>query len=363
MPSIGTLFNNSRLIAKTVNRIIIEPEGVNLRDWLTEGKLLKSPGGDCLSSATLLVKGKHVPTYGIDGRCYGLLLDADKSYVYDVNLTDANTNRDDKLEKRATRKGIDLLHANTQNLKTLDQLSDEIKGGKDGQMNEILLDAWQESVVGLYVRKVDLTKASPQALKHYYQSLLEIKLIQKYLIQALEFPEPLTLCQYSETEGRLIQFPSDNDLYAYANMNGLNKKTQPELFRLLSDDHVFKPIPQPITVGEYLANYEPQDDMRRVGVAVVTQLVARFDPFDARPVSAQSILGEPVDSIIGVNAETIEEVIASCLSATKDNTSSTSAELTVSDKKASFFSSSSTVSKDKDFEMTVENTTKQNSSQ
>jgi hypothetical protein len=70
MPSIGQLYTESRLIAKTINRIIVEPDYVSLSDWKAEAQLLSSPQGACLSSTTLLVKGKHVPTYGIDGRCY-----------------------------------------------------------------------------------------------------------------------------------------------------------------------------------------------------------------------------------------------------------------------------------------------------
>lgn len=307
--TIGTLFAESRLIAKTVNRIILDPDYVGLQDWRAEGKLLCSPGGDCLLSTTLLVKGKYVPTYGIDGRCYGLLLDANKCYIYDVNSTDANTNRTDKLEKRATRKGIDFLTENTKGFKTLDQLSTEIKSGQDGHMNEVLLDAWKDSVTGLFVRIVDLESASTEALKHYYQSLLEIKLIQKFLIQTYGFPpESLMICQYNEREGRLLKFPSDEHLYAYARMHGFSKATYPKLFELLSDEHTFKPAPKPITVKEYLEQNIPPEILSSAYDEICVQLAAKFEPFDARPVDAISILSEPVDDIIGLPESTIKEV-------------------------------------------------------
>lgn len=307
--TIGTLFAESRLIAKTVNRIILDPDYVGLQDWRTEGKLLCSPGGDCLSSTTLLVKGKYVPTYGIDGRCYGLLLDANQCYIYDVNSTDANTNRTDKLEKRATRKGINFLTENKKGFKTLDELSAEIKSGKDGHMNEVLLDAWKHSVAGLFVKIVDLETASSEALKHYYQSLLEIRLIQKFLIQTYGFsPGSLPICQYNEKEGRLLKFPSDEQLFAYARMHGFSKVTYPKLFELLSDEYTFKPAPKPITVKEYLELNIPTEILAADYEEICMQLAAKFEPFDGRPVDTVSILAEPVDDVIGLSETAIKEV-------------------------------------------------------
>ena len=132
--TIGTLFTESRLIAKTINRITVESDRVELNDWRNEAKLLASPGGSCLSSTTLLVKGKHVPTYGFDGRCYGFLFNAEECNIYDVSTTDSNSNRTSKLAKRTERKGVDMLTSNTVGAKTLDELAVEVKGGRDGQM-------------------------------------------------------------------------------------------------------------------------------------------------------------------------------------------------------------------------------------
>ncbi|WP_019215451.1 hypothetical protein [Legionella tunisiensis] len=179
--SIGTLYTESRLIAKTINRITVEPDLVELNDWRNEAKLLASPGGSCLSSTTLLIKGKHVPTYGIDGRCYGLLFNAEECNIYDVSSTDSNSNRITKLANRKERSTVNMLTSNTVGVKTLDDLVLEVNSGHDGQMNEVMLDAWEKSCVGLFVRKIDLEKASPLALKHYYQSLLEISLIKNIL--------------------------------------------------------------------------------------------------------------------------------------------------------------------------------------
>ena len=120
MKTVGALYSEARLIAKTVNKIILEDDAVDLHPWRIEGKLLTSSQGDCLSSGTLLVKNEHVPTYGIDGRCYGLLFNAEECFVYDVNAIDANTNRVDKLAKRVARKSIDLLSKNDQNILTLE---------------------------------------------------------------------------------------------------------------------------------------------------------------------------------------------------------------------------------------------------
>lgn len=105
-PTIGTLFKANRLIAKTVNRIIVEPDNVSLTDWATEAKLFLCKDGNCLSSTTLLVYQKYVPTYSCGGRRYGVLINAEEAYVYDVNTKDANTNRIDKLKKEMKEKRL-----------------------------------------------------------------------------------------------------------------------------------------------------------------------------------------------------------------------------------------------------------------
>lgn len=313
MKSIGILFSESRLIAKTLNRIVLEPDLVDLRDWRSEAKLLCSEGGSCLSSTTLLVKGKSVPTYGIDGRCYGILLNAEDCYIYDVNATDANTNRTDKLQKRSERKGINLLTSNLDGIKTLDELSREIKEGKDGHINEVLLDAWKDACVGLFVRQINLQGASPVTLKHYYQSLLEIRLIQKYLIQSFKFPETFKIYQYNEREGKLFTFPSDEELKIYARMYGLHEKVYPELFRLLADEYKFAPLKTPLSVEQYLAAYQSKIKIDTIFDKIIGKLTEVFEPFDAREVNEKSILSEPVDDIIGVSEYTIQEVIGSCM--------------------------------------------------
>lgn len=310
--SIGLLFSRARLIAKTINRIGLEPDRVDLQDWRNEAKLLHSPGGSCLSSATLLIKGSHVPTYGIDGRCYGFLFDAEECNIYDVSLLDSNSNRTSKLEKRAERKGDNLLTSSASGARTLDELAEYVRAGHDGIMNEVLLDVWKRSCVGLFVRKIHLEKATPSGLKHYYRSLLEIKLIQKYLIQSFGFPEDLEIFQYSETEGKLFKFISSiGELKVYARMHGFNEKTYPEVFRLLDDSHHFSPVQAPITVGEYLEHHS-SIDISSFKDQIISKLASEFSPFDARPVDENSILSEPVDNIIGVAEHTIQEAISEC---------------------------------------------------
>lgn len=316
MPTLGTLFNNSRLIAKTLNRIIVEPDNVEINDWRNEGKLLQSPGGSCLSSTTLLIPGKHVPTYGYDGRGYGMLFDAEQTYIYDVNPRDANTNRTDKLQKRNARKNIDMLTDNDQNLLTLDKLSKKIKAGEDGEMNEVLLDAWQKSLVGIFVKKIDTATAGRDALKNYYLNLLEAKLANKYFTQAMGFT-PLQICLYAEREGRLIKFPTDQELNALANMVGVNSSTYPKLYSLLADEYVFSKLPQPVTLGQYFENYQPAEELAMVQTEVVQALLKKFEPFDARPVNETTIFNEPVDSIIGISQMSIDETINSCIAAMK----------------------------------------------
>ena len=306
--SIGTLYSESRLIAKTINRITVEPERVELNDWRAEAKLLASSGGSCLSSTTLLVKGKHVPTYGFDGRCYGFLFDAEKCNVYDVSPNDSNSNRETKLAKRKERAGVDLLKSNAVGAKTFEELAGEV-GQQDGQMNEVLLDAWKSSCVGLFVRKIDLDSQNPRALKHYYQSLLEIALIRKYLVQAFNYPEDFKICQYDERAGRLLTFPSMEELIVYARMQGVNDKTFPELFRLLDDKHHFEPMPEPTKVGEFLAARDLSPSLQ---TEVVAKLVKDYVPFDGRALDATSILLEVVDNIAGIAESTICDVITEC---------------------------------------------------
>ncbi|STX39804.1 hypothetical protein [Legionella feeleii] len=318
--SIGTLFTESRLIAKTINRITVETDHVDLQDWRTEAKLLASPGGSCLSSTTLLVKGKHVPTYGIDGRCYGFLFNVEECNIYDVSSTDSNSNRISKLAKRTERKGVDMLTSNTVGAKTLDELAAEVKGGRDGQINEIMLDAWKKSCVGLFVRRIDLDKASPEGLKHYYQSLLEISLIQKYLVQAFDYPEDFKICQYEEQTGRLLTTPSLQDIKTQARLYGITDRTQPELFRLLDDSHHFSPLPKPVTVGAFLDAYS-DFDISLLRDEIIAALVKGFEPFDARPVDESSILLEPVDGIVGISESTILETIEHCVEMQRLSTS------------------------------------------
>ena len=53
--TIDQLYKENRLIAKTIDRLIVEPDLIDLSAWTSEAKLLKSSGGSCLSSATLLI--------------------------------------------------------------------------------------------------------------------------------------------------------------------------------------------------------------------------------------------------------------------------------------------------------------------
>lgn len=309
--SVDELFAGSRLIAKTINRIGLEPGMVDLSSWRSEAKLLSSPGGSCLSSATLLIEGSHVPTYGIDGRSYGFLFDAEKCNIYDVSSSDSNSNRTSKLEKRTERKGDNLLTLSSSGAKTLDQLASEVRDANDGKMNEILLDVWKSSCVGLFVRKLDITKATPPGLKHYYQSLLEIQLIQKYLIQAFGFPEDLKIVQYSEREGKLFDVENKQVLKVVERLHGFNEKAYPELFRLLADGYEFPPINVPITVGAYLQDYD-SIDISSFKDEIISKLVSEYTPFDMRAVDENNILSEPVDTVIGVSEHHIEEVISAC---------------------------------------------------
>ncbi|KGP62572.1 hypothetical protein EP47_01310 [Legionella norrlandica] len=330
--SIGTLYKESRLIAKTINRIVVEPDRVELTDWHTEAQLLASLGGSCLSSTTLLVQGKHVPTYGFDGRCYGFLFDAEKCTIYDVSSTDSNSNRISKLEKRRQRKGVDLLSSNNLGIKTLDQLSEEVSHGKDGQMNEILLDAWKSSCVGLFVRKIDLTPANPLGLKHYYQSLLEIALIQKYLIQVFDFPSDFKIIQYDEKNGKLFTFPQMAELKHYARMQGVSEKYYPELFRLLDDHYCFQARKPPITLKEYLAGFESADLGQFID-KIIENLLIQYEPFDARKLNKTSILSELVCPITGIG----ESIILDIIEQYRDNYEIKASIITVRENHFTFF--------------------------
>ncbi|KTC65048.1 Uncharacterised protein (plasmid) [Legionella adelaidensis] len=312
MPSIGQLYTESRLIAKTINRIIVEPDYVSLSDWKAEAQLLSSAQGACLSSTTLLVKGKHVPTYGIDGRCYGLLFNAALCNIYDVSATDSNSNRISKLKKREERLGIDLLHENSEGIKTLDELSLEIQSGADGQMNEVLLDAWKPSCVGLFVRKVELgAHASPAAVKHYYQSLLEIALVKKYLIQAFAFPPDFPIYQYEERTGKLYTFPKLEELKAYAAIEGIKEDRFPRLFSLLDETHSFAPVLPPITVREYLTRFD-KFDISPFADDILSNLITSFEPWDGSKLTESSILEQVVDTTTGINEEMLLETIERC---------------------------------------------------
>lgn len=309
--TIGTLFRESRLIAKTIDRITVEPDLVDLVPWRTEAKLLDSPGGSCLSSTTLLIKGKHVPTYGINSRCYGFLFNAEKCNIYDVSSTDSNSNRNLKLAKRKERADVDLLVSNTVGAKTLDELANEVTSGHDGQMNEVMLDAWKSSCVGLFVRQLNFKNATPEGLKHYYQSLLEIALIQKYLIQAFGYPDDFKICQYEEMTGKLFNFPQMDAVKIYASMYGITDRTYPKLFELLDDDYQFRPIQTPVQLGDYLEQYSDLNIMPFKN-KIINKLVENFEPFDGSILDANSILLEPVDNIIGVSEQMIIEIIEEC---------------------------------------------------
>ena len=309
--SIGTLYTESRLLAKTLNRITVEPNRVEMTNWRSEAKLLASPGGSCLSSSTLLVKGRHVPTYGIDGRCYGLLFNAEECNIYDVSTTDSNSNRTSKLALREKRKDIDMFTSNTIGVKTLDELAAEVNASNDGCINEILLDAWKKSCAGLFIRQIDIEKATPMALKHYYQSLLEIALIQKYLIQVFDYPSDFKICQLNERKGKLLTFPALNDVITYARLQGINDKSHPELLRLLDDKYSFAPLLPSLTVKEYLDAYT-NADISPFRDEIIAKLVDSFEPFDTRTVNKISILSEPVDLIVGVSESSIIEIIENC---------------------------------------------------
>ncbi|WP_454784630.1 hypothetical protein [Legionella sp. WA2024007413] len=318
-PTIGTLFKANRLIAKTVNRITVEPDHVSLTDWATEAKLFISKQGNCLSSTTLLVYQKYVPTYSYDGRRYGVLINADEAYVYDVNSKDANTTRTDKLKKREDRKDIKLQSISEETiklkLKTLDELAKEIQDKNGGfEMNEVLLDATKDSLVGLFVRAVDFSATD---LKDFYLSLLEIMLIQKYLHQGFDLPL-LKICILYEREGKLGNFPSPEELFIQAREHGINNRKYPELFNRLSSDYVFSRY-NPITVKDYLEQYEHQEELDRVRDKVLKSLVASFEPFVPRKLDENTILGELVDSVVGIHPDVIQETINSCLLVANEN--------------------------------------------
>ncbi|MCP0913350.1 MULTISPECIES: hypothetical protein [Legionella] len=306
MKSIGTLFGESRLLAKSIDRINISPEQIDFAGWNAEAKLLCSMQGSCLSSATLLVKGKYVPTYGINGRCYGFLFNAEQCFIYDVSSKDSNSNRITKLEKRKLNKGIDLLAKNELGLKTLDELSTEIQLQDPKELNEVLLDSWKHSCVGLYVRYLEST----QDQKHFYTSLLEIRLIQKYLIQKFSFPTDFPICLYNEKLGKLMRFPADTELKLYARMQGIHAKTQPKLFDLLSDEYQFSLEPSPLTVEAYLKHHEMAREFTPELInKMLRKLTSLFIPFDGRKVDVTSIGKESVDSVSGIAKEQIENII------------------------------------------------------
>lgn len=317
--TIGTLYTEGRLIAKTVNRLDVEPGNINLSAWRAEAKLLCSPSGDCLSSTTLLVKGEHVPTYGIDGRCYGLLLNAEECAIYDVSPRDANTHRDVKLARRAARRDINFLTSNTDGYKTLDELSAEIRATQGGELNEVLLDAPKQALAGLFVRKIDLETASPDTLKSYYLAMLEVKLIQKYLNQSFGFPEDLKVCQYDERAGKIFNFPDDANLLIQARMCGVTKENYPELFRQLDSSFKFPPFTYPPKLGEYLSTHlsrsgesavaTPDAAREKTTRDILEMLLEEYKPIDGRQMTMNTLQEEYVDSILGVSESMITEIL------------------------------------------------------
>lgn len=304
-PTVGALYNNSRLIAKSLDGIIIGAEQVDLSSWRNEAKLLCTKGGSCCSSSTLLVKDEKVPTYSLDGRSYGLLLNAEKCYIYDVNKRDANTNRTDKLRKRGENHHINFLTSNTENLLTLDELSAFIKKDKPNEMNEVLLDAWKDSCVGLYVKDVNLS-GDKWALKKYYFSLIAALLIKKYLEQAFDFP-PLKICRYNESQGRLLNPVNNDELFKKASMHDINKQTYPQLFAMLSEDYKFEKVKMQ-NVKEYLHN-EIDSNLSKHNIQIIaSKLAEMYEPFDGEKRSGESILNEQVDMAIGVDPILIRQI-------------------------------------------------------
>ncbi|WP_233593700.1 hypothetical protein [Legionella qingyii] len=307
-----------------MNRIVVAPDNVSLSDWATEAKLFISKDGNCLSSTTLLVHQKYVPTYSHGGRRYGVLLNAEEAYVYDVNSKDANTNSIDKLKKREERKNIKLLSTSEETtklgLKTLDELAKEIQEQQNGfEMNEILLDATKDSLVGLFVRAVELS--SKPDLKDYYLSLLEVMLIQKYLHEAFDLPL-LKICIYYERTGRLVNFPTRDELLVQASEHGINSRNYPVLFEKLSCNHVF-PKYNPKTLRNFLAQYEPQEVLDKVKEQVIKKLIVDYKPFIPREINENTILNELVDFAVGISPAIIDETINLCALATlKDNSTS-----------------------------------------
>lgn len=309
--TIDQLYKENRLIAKTIDRLIVEPDLIGLSAWTSEAKLLKSSGGSCLSSTTLLIPQKYVPTYGIDGRSYGFLFNAEACRIYDVNSIDSNSNRETKLQKRNANAHLNLLTKNHEEVKSLDDLAQEVQLGADGNMNEIMLDAWQKSCVGLFVRTAGSMK--PTGLKAWYQSLLEIKLIQKYLTQAFNFPE-LTIVQYNEKEGTILNFPDMKQLLVYSRINGVYKNDFPKLFEMLDDNYQFRAIKDPIHISEYLKTHSLAANIRAHTQLIAESLLFSYEPFDGSILDAQAVLAEVVDPVVGISRETIDTTIHYVLS-------------------------------------------------
>lgn len=308
--SIGELFKKGQLIAKTVDRLVVEPDNIDLQPWKIEAKLLTSPAGNCLSSGTILSKGTAIPTYGVNGRCYGVLYDAAQCDVYDFYKTDANSTREAKLAARRAYKYRMQQDPQAQayyaeRYQTL--LAEITAEEATTQLNEVFFDAWEPSCVGLFVRYIDLENAQPAALKNYYSSLFEIMLIQKLFSQG--FGIDLKIYQYDEV-GKLMGFPTFDAALFHARITGVSPKNYPALFGKLDKNFNFPDMTPRATLGSVLLarHYE----IRLFKEAILVKLLREYTPFHGDALTTTTILNELVDFHIGISQDLVDEVIQAC---------------------------------------------------
>lgn len=311
MLKIGELYANGRLFAKTIDRISVEPDSVSMTSFKVEGKLLTSPAGDCLSSGTLLAKNVPVPTYGINGRCYGLLFDASQCDTYAFYENDGNTNRDTKLVRRAQflhRQHYDAQNASLFYQQQLDMLHESIKKRGVSQLNEVVFDAKAPACIGLFMRQINLSTANFSILTQYYSALVEILLIRKLFIQAFGFAESFNIYLYDEKAGKLFAFTDINEIKLHAQVHHIDREHFPMLFHMLSDSYQFKDLIPRSTVREFIRRNMPRE-ATILPRAFLYNLLRVFKPFHGARQTATRLMDEIIDDHVGVTESQLEHAV------------------------------------------------------
>ena len=99
-------------------------------------------------------------------------------------------------------------------------------------------------------------------------------------------------------------------------------RSYPKLFEMLNDDYHFDKVSPPNSVRDYLATHKLSQELLPIQDEIIKELISKFEPFDERPVDEISILDEPVDVLLGLSKEEIDETIEEVLSSNQIHTTS-----------------------------------------